>query len=88
MYQNFIKIYPKVQETDRVSIFSEFEPRQNLDQSQMTARFDNHSVYIMSVVMWMQNVIKIYQKIRKIGPVSLVFRILTSAKPRPIQNDI
>ena len=37
--QNFIKIYQKVQEIEPVSLFSEFEPRQNLDQSQMS--FDN-----------------------------------------------
>ena len=38
--QNFIKIYQKVQEIGPVSFFfSEFEPRQNLEQSQMA--FDN-----------------------------------------------
>ena len=37
--QNFIKIYQKVQEIRPVSLFSELEPRQNLNQSQMS--FDN-----------------------------------------------
>ena len=48
------------------------------------ARFGNPSVYIMSIVIGMQNFIKIYQKVQEIGPVSLFFfRIWTSAKSRP-----
>ena len=35
------------------------------------ARFGNPSVLIMSIVMGMQNFIKIYQKLQGIGPVSL-----------------
>ena len=42
----------------------------------------------MSIVMSMQNFIKIYQKVQEVGPVSLFFRIWTSAKPRPIPNVI
>ena len=42
----------------------------------------------MSIVMGMQNFIKIYQKVQEIGPVSLFFRIWTSAKPWPIPNVI
>ena len=42
--QNFINIYQKVQEIGPVSLFSEFEPRQNLDRSQMS--FDNLIGYI------------------------------------------
>ena len=38
--------------------------------------------------MGMQNFIKIYQNSQGIGSVSLVFRIWTSAKPRPIPNII
>ena len=33
--QIFIKIYQKVQGVGPVSLFSEFEPRQNLHQTQM-----------------------------------------------------
>ena len=52
------------------------------------ARFGNPSVYIVSIVMGIQTFIKIYQKVQGIGPVSLFFRIWTSAKPRPISNII
>ena len=38
--------------------------------------------------MGMQNVIKIYQTVQGIGPVSLFFRIWTSTKPRPKTNII
>ena len=38
--------------------------------------------------MCMQNFIKIYQKVQETRPVSLFFRICTSAKPRPIPNVI
>ena len=34
--QNFIKIYQQVQEIGPVSLFSEFELRRNLDQSQIS----------------------------------------------------
>ena len=37
------------------------------------ARFGNPSVLIMSIVIGMQNFIKIYQKIQEIGPVSFFF---------------
>ena len=50
------------------------------------ARFGNPSVYIMSIVMGMQKFIKIYQKVQRIGPVSLFFQNLnlskTSAYPK------
>ena len=81
--QNFIKIYQKVQEIGPVSLFSEFEPRQNLDQSQMS--FDNFIGYILSISMCMQNFITIFFTVQEIGPFSL-FRIWSSAKPRPIKN--
>ena len=44
--QNFIKIYQKVQKIGPISLFSEFEPRQNLDQSQMI--FTNLISYIFT----------------------------------------
>ena len=49
--------------------FSEFEPRQNLDQSQMS--FDNLVGYILSIPMYMQNFITIFHSVREIGPFSL-----------------
>ena len=62
--QSFIKIYQKVQEVGPVSLFSEFEPRPNLDQSQMS--FDNLIGYIFSLSICLQNFITIlftYQEI-------------------------
>ena len=41
--QNFIKIYQTVQGIVPVSLSSEFDPRQNLDLSQIS--FDNLNVY-------------------------------------------
>ena len=67
--QNFIKIHQKVQEIGPVSLFSEFEPRQNLDQSQKS--FDNLVGYILSISMCMQNIITIFFTVQEIGPFSL-----------------
>ena len=67
--QNFIKLYQKVQEIGPVSLFSEFEPRQNLDQSKMS--FDNLIGYILSISMCMQNLITIFFIVQEIGPFSL-----------------
>ena len=52
-----------------VSLFSEFEPRQNLDQSKMS--FDYLMGYIMSISMCMQNFITIFHSVQEIGPFSL-----------------
>ena len=52
--QNLIKTYQKVQEIGPVSLLSEFEPRQNLDQSQMS--FDNLIGYILSISKVYQNI--------------------------------
>ena len=49
--------------------FSEFEPRQNLDQSQMS--FDNLMGYILSIPMRMQNFTIIFHSVQEIGPFSL-----------------
>ena len=50
--------------------FSEFEPRQNLDQSKVS--FDNLMGYILSVEpMYMQNFITIFQSVQEIWPFSL-----------------
>ena len=67
--QNFIKLYQTVQGIEPVSLFSEFEPRQNLDQSQMS--FDNLIGYILSIPMCMQNFITIFHSVQEIGPFSL-----------------
>ena len=67
--QNFIKIFQKVQGIGSVSLFSEFEPRQNLDLFQIS--FDNLIGYILSVSMCMQNFFIIYFTVLEIGPFSL-----------------
>ena len=67
--QNFIKIYQKVQGIGPVSLFSEFEPRQNLDLSQIS--FDNLIGYILSISMCMQIFITIFFTVLEIGPFSL-----------------
>ena len=66
--QNFIKIYQKVQGIGPVSLFSVFEPRQNLDLSQIS--FDNLIGYILSISMCMQNFITIFFTVLEIGPFS------------------
>ena len=65
--QNFIKIYQKVQEIGPVSLFLEFEPRQNFDH----LSFDNLVGYILSISMCMQNFITIFFTVQEIGPFSL-----------------
>ena len=67
--QNFIKIYQKVQGIESVSLFSEFEPRQNLDLFQIS--FDSLIGYILSISMCMQNLITIFFTVIEIGPFSL-----------------
>ena len=70
-----------------VSLFSEFEPRQKLNQSQVS--FDNLMGYILSISMCMQNYITIFHSVQEIGPFSFpFFRIRGSAEPRPMKNDI
>ena len=53
----------------KISLFSEFEPVQNFDQSQMS--FDYLKGYIMSVSMYMQNFITIFHSVQELGPFSL-----------------
>ena len=52
-----------------VSLFSEFEPRQKLNQSQMS--FDNLMGYILSISMCMQNFITIFNSVQEIALLSL-----------------
>ena len=66
--QNFIKIYQKVQRIGLVSLFSEFEPRQNLDLSQIS--FDTIIGYMLSISMCTQNFITIFFTVLEIGPFS------------------
>ena len=68
-----------------VSRFSEFEPRQKLNQSQMS--FDSLMGYILLISMCMQNFITIFHSVQEIAPLSL-FRIWSSAKPRPMKTVI
>ena len=49
--------------------FSEFEPRQKLNQSQMS--FDNLMGYILSISMCMQNFITIFHSVQEKAPLSL-----------------
>ena len=62
------KFYQNIPNGLRVKFhfFSEFEPRQNLDQSQMS--FDNLMGYILSIQMCMQNFITIFHSVQEIGP--------------------
>ena len=52
-----------------VSLISEFERRQNLNQSQMS--FDNFMGHILSISMCMQNFITIFHSVQEIVPLSL-----------------
>ena len=81
------KFYQNIPNGLRVKFhcFSEFEPRQNLDLSQMS--FDYLMGYIMSISMYMQNFITIFHLVQEIGPFSL-FHNLELAKPRPMKNVI
>ena len=67
------------------SLFSEFEPRQNLDQSQMS--FDYLMGYIMSISMCMQHFIIIFHPVKEIGPFSL-FQNLELGKASTEKNVI
>ena len=52
-----------------VSLFSEFEPRQELSKSQMS--FDNLMGYILSISVCMQNFITIFHSVQEKAPLSL-----------------
>ena len=56
-----------------VSLFSEFELRQKLNQSQMS--FDNLMGYISSMSMCMQNFITIFHLVQGIAPLSLFLNL-------------
>ena len=67
----FAKFYQNIPNDLRVKFhfFSEFEPRQNLHLSEIS--FDNLMGYILSVPMFMQNVITICHSVQEMGPFSL-----------------
>ena len=77
VYAEYIKIFHSVQEIRPfslfpfaiVSLFSEFEPQQKLNQSQMS--FDNLMEYILSIAICMQNFITIFRSVQEIAPLSL-----------------
>ena len=52
-----------------VLLFSEFEPRLKLNQSQMS--FDNLMRYILSISMCMQNFITIFHSVQEMAPLSI-----------------
>ena len=52
-----------------VSLFSECEPRQNLNQSQLS--FDSLMGYILSISVCLQNFITIFHSVQEISPLSL-----------------
>ena len=64
----YAKIYENIPLSSRdraIFIFSEFEPRQRLGESQMI--FDNLLGYILSISMRMQNFIKIFQTVKELS---------------------
>ena len=63
--------------------FSEFGPRHSL------RRWQSLCLDLVNIIMCMQNVLRLFQKVQEIGSVSFFFfRICTSAKPRPMTNGI
>ena len=71
LYAKFYQNIPKIHETGPGSLLSEFESRQNVDQSQMT--FDTLLGYILSISMCMQNFIIIFHSVPEKGPFSFFF---------------
>ena len=65
------KFYQNIPNGLRVKfhLFSEFEPRQNLEQSQMS--FDNLMGYTLSIPLCMQHFITIFHSVQETAPVSL-----------------
>ena len=64
------KLYQNIPNGLRINFhfFSKFEPRQNLDQSELP--FDNPIGYILSKSVCMQNFITIFHSVQEIGPCS------------------
>ena len=85
VYANVYQNIP-LSSREKSSLFSEFEPRQNLDQSQIS--FDYLMGYIMSISMRMQNFITSFHSVQEIGLFSIFSEFGAQAKPRPIKNVI
>ena len=83
--QNLIKIYQKVQGIGPVSLFSAFDPWQNLDLYQIS--FDNPIGYILSISMCTQTFITIFFLVLQIGPFSL-FQNLELGKASTVKHVI
>ena len=82
------KFYQNIPNALRVNFhfFSEFEPRQYLGISQMS--FDNLMGYILSIYQCVCKITSQYTtQFKKQGHFHF-FRIWSSAKPRPMKNDI
>ena len=84
--QNVIKIYQKVQGIGPVSLFSEFEPRQNRHLSQIS--FDNPIGYILSISMCMQNFIQNIPHSSRDRAIFTFFQILELGKASTEKNVI
>ena len=67
-----------------VSLFSEFEPRQKLNQSQVS--FDNRMGYILSISMCMQTFITIFDSVQEIAPLSLFQNLELNVYAEVYQN--
>ena len=66
----YAEVYQNIKaKTDDKCLFSKFEPRQKLNQSQMS--FDSLVGYILSISMCMQNFITIFHSVQEIAPLSL-----------------
>ena len=73
--KHFIKIFQKVQE---IEPFSEFGPRQSIDQWWIA--FDNPLSYILSISMYMQKFITTFLCVQEIGPFTFFFQNLELGK--------
>ena len=81
---NFYQNIPKSSwERGLFHFFFKFEPRQNLDQSQMS--FDNLIGYILLLSMYIQNLSQYSSQFKRLGHFHF-FWIWSSAKPRPIKK--
>ena len=82
VYQNI----PLSSRDKAIFTFSEFEPRQKLNQSQVL--FDNLMGYISSISMCLQSFITIFHSVQEIAPLSLFQNLELAKPPRPMKNVI
>ena len=83
-----IKLSENIPNGLRVNLhfFSEFEPRQKLNQSQMS--FNHLMRYILSILMNMQNFITIFHSVQEIAPLSLFQNLELGGKALTNENII